>query len=142
MVESSLGGALCGTAKFRTPTTIIIFKMVTKPNMVEFVFLAQSWHKWHSHGWRLLEPVWPKREVQHCQSQPVSSDSMFGLVPVFLQMISCVQLLQQNFFVVVVFFLAVSRPDSGNCHERDAECGHHTYLYERTRTFFSCAPHT
>ena len=40
MVESSLGGALCGTAKFRTPTTIIIFKLVTKPNMVEFVFLG------------------------------------------------------------------------------------------------------
>ena len=29
------------------------------------------------------------------------------------------ELLQQNFLVVVVFFLAVSRPDSGNCHERD-----------------------
>ena len=40
MVEYELGGAICGAAKFRTPTTIIIiFKMVTKPNMVEFVFL-------------------------------------------------------------------------------------------------------
>ena len=40
MVESSLGGALCGTAEFRTPTNIVIFKLVTKPNMVEFVFLG------------------------------------------------------------------------------------------------------
>ena len=40
MVESSLGGAHCGTEKFITPTTIIIFKLITKPNMVEFVFLG------------------------------------------------------------------------------------------------------
>ena len=33
-------GALWRTAKFRTPTTIIIFKLVTKPNMVECVFLG------------------------------------------------------------------------------------------------------
>ena len=32
------GEALCGTAKSRTPITIIIFKLVTKPEMVEFVF--------------------------------------------------------------------------------------------------------
>ena len=29
-----------GTANFRTPTTIIILKQVTKPNMVEFVILG------------------------------------------------------------------------------------------------------
>ena len=52
MVEPSLGGALCGTGKFRTPTTIIIFKLVTKPNMVEFVCLDQSWQKWLSYGWQ------------------------------------------------------------------------------------------
>ena len=40
MVESSWCGALCVTAEFRTPTTIIIFKVVTKPNMVGFVFLG------------------------------------------------------------------------------------------------------
>ena len=40
MVKSSLGGALCNEPqKFRTPVTIIIFKLVTKPNMVEFVFV-------------------------------------------------------------------------------------------------------
>ena len=65
--------------------------------------------------------------------------------------------------VVVVVFLAVSRvslslspccvwcgvvwcvarwPDNGNCHERDGRCRHHTNLYARIRTFFSCAPHT
>ena len=34
MVKFSLGGALCGIAKFRTPATIIIiFKLVTKPNI-------------------------------------------------------------------------------------------------------------
>ena len=39
----SPGGVLCGTAKFRTPTTVtIIFKLVTKPNMVEFVTLGPS----------------------------------------------------------------------------------------------------
>ena len=40
MVESSMRGARCRIAKFRTPTTIIIFKLVTKPIMVEFVFLG------------------------------------------------------------------------------------------------------
>ena len=41
MVEYELGGTICRTAKFRTPTTtiIIISKLVTKPNMVEFVFM-------------------------------------------------------------------------------------------------------
>ena len=39
MIEYELGGTICRTAKFRTPTTIIIFKLVTKPNMVEFVFM-------------------------------------------------------------------------------------------------------
>ena len=39
MVKSSLSGALCRTTKFRTPITIIIFKLVTKPNKVEFAFL-------------------------------------------------------------------------------------------------------
>ena len=67
------------------------------------------------------------REVQHCQSQPVSADSMFCLATaVFFY--SC--------------FLAVSTSDSSNCHERDGWCRHHTCLYARTRTSFSCAPHT
>ena len=39
MVEYKLGGTLGRTAKFRTLTTIIIFKLVTKPSMVEFVFM-------------------------------------------------------------------------------------------------------
>ena len=39
MVEYELGGTICRTEKFRTPTTIIIFNLVTKPNMVEFVFM-------------------------------------------------------------------------------------------------------
>ena len=46
MVKFSLGGVLCGTAKFRTPTTIItitiIFKLVTKSNVVEFVILGTN----------------------------------------------------------------------------------------------------
>ena len=36
----SLGGVLRETANFRTPTTIIILKLVTKPSMVEFVILG------------------------------------------------------------------------------------------------------
>ena len=47
MAKFSLGGALCETAKFRTPTTIIIiviFKLVTKP-----IILGQSMA---SHGWQ------------------------------------------------------------------------------------------
>ena len=39
MVEYALVGTICRTAKFRTSTTIIIIKLVTKPNMVEFVFI-------------------------------------------------------------------------------------------------------
>ena len=45
MAKFSLGGVLCGTAKFRTPTTIIIviiFKLVTKPKVVEFFILGPS----------------------------------------------------------------------------------------------------
>ena len=42
MVECGLGGTICRTAKFRTPTTIILFKLVTKPNMVEFVFMDST----------------------------------------------------------------------------------------------------
>ena len=69
-----------------------------------------------------------KREVQRCQCQPVSSDCMFRLVPfVFLQKLQ---------------ILAVSRPDSSNCHERNGRCGHHTFLYARRRTFFSFAHHS
>ena len=37
--EYVLGGTICRTAKFRTPTTTIIFNLVTNPNMVEFVFM-------------------------------------------------------------------------------------------------------
>ena len=42
MVEHSLDGTICRTGKFRTPTTIIIFKLVIKPNMVEFVFMESK----------------------------------------------------------------------------------------------------
>ena len=42
MVKFSLGGALCGTAKSRTPTTTIIFKLVAKLNMVVFVILGSK----------------------------------------------------------------------------------------------------
>ena len=56
-----------------------------------------------------------KREVQRCQSQLVSSDSMISLVPVV-------------FFTVV--FLSISRPDSGKCHERD---GRSRLLLQRFR---------
>ena len=53
MAKFSLGGVLCGTAKFRTPTTIIIiFKLVTKPNVVEFVILDHQWQEWRSHAWQ------------------------------------------------------------------------------------------
>ena len=38
-----MGGRICRTAKFRTPTTTTIFKLVTKPNMVEF-FSMYSTH--------------------------------------------------------------------------------------------------
>ena len=38
-------------------------------------------------------------------------------------------------------FLAVSRTDSGHCHERDGRCRQHTCFYARMRTFFSCTVH-
>ena len=40
-------------------------------------------------------------------------------------------------FSDLLFFLAVSRPDSGNCHEREEECTDNTSPYAHTRTFFS-----
>ena len=61
-----------------------------------------------------------EREVQRCPSQLVSSDAMFSLAADFF-----------DFF----FDLAVSRPDSSNCHERDGRCRPHTCLYARMRTF-------
>ena len=39
-----------------------------------------------------------------------------------------------------LFFLAVSRPDSGNCRERDGECTDNTSPYAHTRTLSRCAP--
>ena len=46
------------------------------------------------------------------------------------------------FFLQKLMNLAVSRPDSSNCHGRDGVCRHHTSLYARRRTFFSCAHHS
>ena len=37
------------------------------------------------------------------------------------------------------YFLAVSRPDSGNFHERDGKCTQITSPYAHTRTFSRCA---
>ena len=37
------------------------------------------------------------------------------------------------------FFLAVSRPDSGNCHERDGGCTDNTSPYAHTRPLSRCA---
>ena len=41
-----------------------------------------------------------------------------------------------------LLFLAVSRPDSGNCRELDGWCRQHTCLYARVPTFFSCTHDT
>ena len=38
-----------------------------------------------------------------------------------------------------LFFLAVSRPDSSNCHERDGRCTDNTSPYAHTGTFSRCA---
>ena len=74
-----------------------------------------------------------KREVQRCQSQPVSSDCMFGLVPVFF----CSMLI-----------LAVSRQESSNCHERDGETPHlpvraqtHIFLVRTSQCTIHIDPH-
>ena len=40
-------------------------------------------------------------------------------------------------FVVVCFFFWISRPDSGNCLERDGVCTQNTAPDAHTRTFFS-----
>ena len=55
-----------------------------------------------------------KREVQRCQSPPLSYDCMFSLVPFIL--------------LHKLLILAVPRADSSNCHERHGVCRHHTYL--------------
>ena len=39
------------------------------------------------------------------------------------------------------FFLAVSRPDSGNCHERDGWCTENNSPHAHTRTFSRCVRH-
>ena len=128
MVESSL------TAKFRTPTTIvIIFKLVTKPNMVEFVFLGPTVGRngtlmsgrtknGQTNGEERQSLTHAPKRPQLCPTQPVSSDSMFRLAALV--------------FFLQLFFSAISRPDSSNCHERDGRCRHHTCLCARIRTFF------
>ena len=66
MVKFSPGGALCGTAKFRAPTTIIIiFKLVTKPNMVEFVILGPKFAK--------MALIWVARRKVVRQKRPLET---------------------------------------------------------------------
>ena len=69
-----------------------------------------------------LETVWRKREVQHCQSQVVTSDSMFSLAAVV-----CYSLFFWQFRVQTV---ATAMNATGGVDTT------------RTRTIFSRAPHT
>ena len=54
MVEYELGGAICGAAKFRTPTTISSSSSSWSPSPTWWSSSSwnQSWQKWHSHGWQ------------------------------------------------------------------------------------------
>ena len=141
MVKFSLGGELCGTAKFRTPTTIIIiFKLVTMPNMVEFVILepklarvALSWVARQKSGGTkgkndnnrfTLQTAagncWHEREAR------LLSKSTCVVIPFVVLHCSCdffrhelICTTSQLLKWLQLFFLAVSRPDRSNCHERD-----------------------
>ena len=60
--------------------------------------------------------------------------------------LNCCQVLLHPAFIrslahvsVFLFFLAVSRPDNSNCHERFGECTEDTSPYAHTRTFSRCA---
>ena len=104
MVESSWCGALCATAEFRTPTTIIIFKVVTKPNMVGFVFLGIKLAKWHSYGWQ-DEKWWDKRLDRqswiHAPNQPLEAvgvSKKFNIVQARLWVLIPCLVLQQLCF--------------------------------------------
>ena len=54
---------------------------------------------------------------------------------------------QPESLTAVLFFyrscwIWISHSASGNSREYDGRCGHHTYLYARRRTFFSCTHHS
>ena len=100
------------------------------------------WHEWHSHGWQDKE--WrdqqqPRQRQSHAhtstrrlvrgrQTEKVSVVVKFTWIRT-----PCVVFAYFYDF----FFLAVSRPDSGNCHELDGLCTDNTSPYAHTRTFFS-----
>ena len=80
MVKFSPGGALCGTAKFRTPTTIIIiFKLVARRKVVRQKVRKT---KLDSRSKKAFGNSRREREVQRSPSQFVISDSTFSLAAV------------------------------------------------------------
>ena len=132
MVEHELGGTICRTAKFRTPTTtiIIIFKLVTQPNKAEFVFMdsklaetapAQVARRQMVIAFRKLVQADSRREAQRCHHQPESLTAV-------LFHFSSTDVAESEF--------------SYSASSNSRECRHHTHLYPRRRTFFSCAHHS
>ena len=131
MVEHELGGTFCSNAKFRTPTTIIIFKLVTKPNTVEFAFMDSK-----------LAEMAPARVARRQLVRPMvkCDNSSWKATSSTLSQSTG----KSDCSLVPIFSTEVT--DSGsfasrhsNCHGRDGVYRHHTYLYARAQTHFSRA---
>ena len=90
------------------------------------------WQLWHSQGWQDKE-WWDPRQQRQSQShaQTCTKRLVRGgqseKVSIFCQVhLNLGSICSLAHFSDFLFFLAVSRPDSGNCHERDGECTDNT----------------
>ena len=132
IVTSPLDGVVCRTASTNH------HHLVTKLNMVEVVFL----------GPKLAEMALTRMTGR----QMVQKDDVEFTLTIFVgnsfswarswQLCFFYTWFEQNFLVVLLFLLKVSRPHSSNCHECDVMCRYNTCLYARIRAFFSYALHT
>ena len=111
---------------------IFILNMDRKPNVVEFFILGHQWQEWHSQGWQDKDGDQITTTTPESRSNLPQEGEKVSIVVKFTWI--------RNPFVVlrtsqIFFFLAVSRPDSGNCHERDGSV-YRQHLTVRTHAHF------
>ena len=138
MVASSWGGNLSRTAKFRTPATIIIFKLVTKPSMVEFVFVEPKLAQMALARVARRQMVRQSNSSWKQHAQARSSTLSKSTCEFRIHVSSC----NSCVFFYSCFCWQFRVQTVATAMKATECCGHHTYLKARTRTFLSCAPHT
>ena len=128
---------------------IFILNMDRKPNVVEFFILGPSMARMalsrvarQRMVGSAITTTTPESRTDWCKETCTGTSERKGLSCCQVHLIpnSICSLAHFSYFL---FFLAVSRPHSGNCHEREGGwCTDNTSPCTRTRTFSRCALHT